>query len=233
MDVWLLNQTRSKMFPLFTIWYIWKECNYTLFEGKTPSALAVSLNTIATIREKERDNKPQVLRIKTINKLLGFDVAFFDGEVVARETMCRVGGTLKCINLPDYKWYINCGVGSNTKAELLGAWTSLLIECHLGIHQLHVMGDSKVIIDWLWTDEKLQAINIEGWKNKVQELQTAFQNLSFHHIFRESSEEANKLSKRVLVSPKGRLTFFYLGWRFRGAFPSLEHFLSICVSPIL
>jgi ribonuclease HI len=119
-----------------------------------------------------------------------------------------LGGTLKCINTPDYRWYINCGIGSNTKAELLGAWASLLIARHLGIQQLQVLGDSKVIIDWLRTNEKLQAINIEGWKNRVRELKTTFQKISFHHIFRESNEEADKLSKRALSSPKGRLTFF-------------------------
>jgi ribonuclease HI len=208
MEAWLLNLNRSKRLPLYTIWFIWKERNLALFEGKSPSELAVVLKTNNALRKKRRDNKSQGLRLKTFNRLLDYDLATFDGAAAAGGSRCGAGGTLKCLNSLEYRWYFNCGVGSNTKAELLGAWASLLLANHLGIQQLQVLGDSRVIIDWLRKVGKLQAINIEGWKIRVRELQFAFLNLSFHHIFRESNEEADKLSKRALDSPKGRLTYF-------------------------
>jgi hypothetical protein len=57
------------------------------------------------------------------------------------------------------------------------------------------VGDFKVIIDWLNQIGNLQDIHIEGWKIRIRDLLAAFQGISFHHIFREYNEEANKLSK--------------------------------------
>jgi ribonuclease HI len=48
-----------------------------------------------------------------------------------------------------YRWFINGGEGTNTKAELLGAWSTLILAHHLKIKKILVMGDSKVVIDWL------------------------------------------------------------------------------------
>jgi len=135
-------------------------------------------------------------------------VAFFDGASEAGGLRCGVGGTLKCIEALDYRWYISCGVGTNTKVELMGAWASLLIASLLNIHRLQVMGDSIVTIDWINKKGNLQAINIEGWKIRIRELLATFQGVNFHHIYRESNEEADILSKRSLYSPKGKLIYF-------------------------
>jgi hypothetical protein len=43
-------------------------------------------------------------------------MAFFDGAAEAGGARCGAGGTLKCTEAPDYRWYINCGAGTNTKA---------------------------------------------------------------------------------------------------------------------
>jgi ribonuclease HI len=90
----------------------------------------------------------------------------------------------------------------------MGAWATLTIARLLEIQNLHVMGDSKVIIDWLNSKWNLQAINIEGWKTRIREQMAAFQGINFHHIYRESNKEVDFLSKRALSSPKGRLTYF-------------------------
>ena len=78
----------------------------------------------------------------------------------------------------------------------------------LNFRYIQVIGDSKVIIDWLDKKGKLQAINVEAWKTRIREHMAAFQGIKFHHIYREFNEEAHNLSKRALYSPKGRLTFF-------------------------
>jgi hypothetical protein len=87
-----------------------------------------------------------------------------------------------------------------------------------------MLGDSKVIIDWLKTNGRLQATNIEGWKTRIQELKATFQNISFHHIYRDSNEEADKLSKWALFSPKGRLIFFTWDGKNEGPFRHLDFF---------
>jgi ribonuclease HI len=70
---------------------------------------------------------------------------------------------------PVYRWYFNGGSGTNTKAELLGAWDTLTIAKLLDIHYIQVMGDSKVIIEWLNHKGKIKAINIEGWKQRLMD----------------------------------------------------------------
>jgi ribonuclease HI len=121
---------------------------------------------------------------------------------------CGIGGIIKCIESLAYRWYFNCGDGSNTKVELLGAWATLTIENLLDIQYIQILGDSKVTIDWLNHKGNLQAINIEGWKLKILELVASFQGICFQHIFKESNEEADQLSKQALSVKKGRSSYF-------------------------
>jgi len=43
---------------------------------------------------------------------------------------------------------------------------------------------------------------------RIRELMAVFQGINSHHIYRESNEEADNLSKRAIHSPKGRLIYF-------------------------
>jgi hypothetical protein len=45
---------------------------------------------------------------------------------------------------------------------------------HWSIEKLQVLGDSKVIIDWINQKGQLHAVNFEGWKLKTKELATTF-----------------------------------------------------------
>jgi ribonuclease HI len=112
----------------------------------------------------------------------GYSLATFDGAAVAGGTNCGAGGTIKTINAQVFHWFFNCGAGTNTKAELLGAWATLTITKLLNLHYIHVIGDSKVIIDWLDQKGKLQAINVEDWKKRTKDLIQFFNGISFHHI---------------------------------------------------
>jgi ribonuclease HI len=100
------------------------------------------------------------------------------------------------------------GVGTNTKAELLGAWVTLILVNQWKIPKIQLMGDSKVIIDWLNQKGNLNVIDIEGWKRITKVLTTIFQEIIFQHIFREYNKEADRLSKQALLGPKGRLTYY-------------------------
>jgi ribonuclease HI len=76
-------------------------------------------------------------------------IAYFDGATHQSGAYCGAGGVLK---LPDFsciRWTFNGGQGTNTKAELLGAWAAIRLALHLSISRLQLVGDSKVVIAWL------------------------------------------------------------------------------------
>jgi ribonuclease HI len=123
---------------------------------------------------------------------------------------CGAGGVIKSQDSTVIRWLFNCDRGTNTRAEILGAWASLVIADHLSFHRLQVMGDSRVIIDWLSNKSRLQVCAVEGWKTRIKDLIKRFQSISFHHIYRNFNSEADMLSKQALGEPEGHIS--YVRW---------------------
>jgi len=97
-----------------------------------------------------------------ISQHLDTTIACFDGATQVDGKECGVRGLFKTPDLSVYRWVFNCGEGTNTREELLGAWETLMLATHLSFQRLHVLGDSKVVIDWLTRRGRLQASAIEG-----------------------------------------------------------------------
>jgi ribonuclease HI len=113
------------------------------------------------------------------------------------------GGIIKISASTVYKWYLNCGTGTNTKAELLGVWATLYIANYLSISKLQVLGDSKVIINWLNNKGNLCVSALEGWKQRISLLKEKFFITNFYHILREFNKVADEQSKKALLEPEG------------------------------
>lgn len=90
-------------------------------------------------------------------------------------------------------WKLNCGNGSNTRAEQMGTWASLYMVHRLGIDDIHLLGDSKIVIGGLNKKTTLQVVPLERWKEIIEELFEHFKKLSFAHIFREDNKVADVL----------------------------------------
>jgi hypothetical protein len=149
MDEWNNKIDLSKKLPLLVCWHIWLDRNKLLFEGKIPSARAIVHKAIVALGNLSITTKVQNLRVNYINRINGFAVAFFDGASEAGGSICAARGIVKFSDSVEYRWYFNCEEGTNTKAELMGMWASLFIAKQLDILDIHLLGDSKVIIDWL------------------------------------------------------------------------------------
>ena len=121
----------------------------------------------------------------------GSTIAFFDGATRSDRLSCGVGGVIKTSENLVYRWYLNVGAGSNTKAELLGIWATLTLANHLNIQRLQALGDSRVIIEWLNGKAKLDVCYSEGWKKHTKDLFKNFESLSFHHIYREFNRKVD------------------------------------------
>jgi hypothetical protein len=81
----------------------------------------------------------------------------------------------------------------------MGAWASLILAARLSIPDLHLLGDSKIVIEWLNQKGALQVVSLERWKERIKDTLKYFRNISFAHIFREENQEADILSKLALT----------------------------------
>jgi len=114
-------------------------------------------------------------------------LGWFDGAAQRNGEQSGAGGIIKLNDHIVYKLTLNCGGGTNTRAELLGAWAILTLAQRLSITDIHIMGDSKIVIDWLNDIGSLQVISIDCWKDRVRELIKQFSVITFAHVYREEN----------------------------------------------
>jgi ribonuclease HI len=151
-----------------------------------------------------KEKKPQNLGLSPpVDK----PIAWFDGEAQNNGNKCGVGGIIKINASNEYRWTLNCGCGSNTRAELLGAWSTLVLAERLSIYDIHIMGDSKIVIEWLKKDGELRVASLEAWKERIVEICTHFRSITFEHIYKEMNQEADYQSKQAFFNIRGKITY--------------------------
>jgi hypothetical protein len=52
--------------------------------------------------------------------------------------------------------------------KLLGAWASLYLAQRFNLEVIQVIGDSKIIIEWLKDRGKLQVASLMGWMDNIK-----------------------------------------------------------------
>jgi ribonuclease HI len=134
----------------------------------------------------------------------GHTLACFDGAALSTGLCCGAGGFFRSHHLRITKWFLNCGSGSNTKAELMGLWATLSLAFSWSISHLMVRGDSSVIIDWINQKTELHSVQIEGWKQKTLDLSVRFISLNCQHFSRSFNHESDALSELA-----GELSIFH------------------------
>lgn len=101
-----------------------------------------------------------------------------------------------------YKFgYMNIGKVTNNQAELLALWGILHFVNHRGIVLDHILGDSKVIIDWTLKHRSFQSIILHHWIQRVHGLLDSYPSLNIAHVYREYREYntlADILSKHAI-----------------------------------
>jgi hypothetical protein len=113
--------------------------NLVLFKNGTTSIQKTSYRTLSFLRDfctkkKHKKSRRQLLLAVTRDPTgWSHRVVFgwFDGVASSTGQNSGAGGFIKTTDLRTYKWYINCGLGTNTRAELLGAWALLTLAVRL------------------------------------------------------------------------------------------------------
>jgi ribonuclease HI len=122
------------------------------------------------MRDCKLQNKSFLSWVIPTNLEGGGVIGWFDGEAQSSGNNCGAGGRIRISEHKSYKWFFNCGMGTNTKVELLGAWALLTLASRLSILEIHVQGDSKIIIEWLKGKGRLQVAALECWKDRLREI---------------------------------------------------------------
>lgn len=119
--------------------------------------------------------------------------SFFDG--VASDGLCGCG--MVTYQDPDelycFKWC--SGQGTNTREELLALWGILLCANWMGIEDIDIFGDSKVIIDWENKRATLNSFELLHCMNKTKSFLPTFRRISISHVYREQNMVADRVSK--------------------------------------
>jgi len=147
-----------------------------------------------------KDKPPKIVHVPSQT---GDAFAWFDGASQNNGTIAGARGIIKTLDSTIIKWIYNCGSGTNSRAELIVAWATLLLADHMSYYNIRVMGYSKVIIDWLSKKGRLQVSSLDGSKNRILILIKNFQNISFHHVHRQYNAEVEFFSKQALGEPEG------------------------------
>jgi ribonuclease HI len=206
---WITQKSAPPSLAVHICWQIWKERNNAIFEDHPPSIQAVIHRVWASFQWQPSLIKTFAPKSCEISLTDGYTLACFDGAAASTGLCCGAGGFFKTHQKRITKWFINCGEGTNTKAELLGLWTALALASQWSLDHLLVLGDSRIIIDWINNKCKLHSVHIEGWKDKTKFLSKLFMNVKFQHFSRTYNKEADALSKRALSGEVGRLSIYH------------------------
>jgi ribonuclease HI len=177
------------------------------FEDHPPNLLKVVYRVLSSFHWKQAAPISHIYKAVDYNLPAGYTLACFDGA--AQSGSCGAGGIFKSHHSRVTKWYFSGGLGTNTKAELLGLWTSLFLAASWSITNLLVLGDSRVVIDWINKKSNLRSVHIENWKHNTLELTKSFVDVKFLHFPRAHNGEADALSKRALKEVPGRLAIYH------------------------
>jgi ribonuclease HI len=108
-----------------------------------------------------------------------------------------------------YNLKLGVGAGSNTRAKLLALWGLLNFAKSIHVEHLQVVGDSKLIVDWINHICNLQVLNLESWQKRIRQLQEAFQELTITQVYREFNTRADLLSKEAVTLDPGTFIVKY------------------------
>jgi ribonuclease HI len=87
---------------------------------------------------------------------------------------------------------------TNNYAEYAGLILGLQKAIDLNIKNLHVEGDSLLVINQMTGKYKCNSQNLIEQCNKAKELATKFDNINFVHIFRNKNARADELSNNAV-----------------------------------
>jgi ribonuclease HI len=98
--------------------------------------------------------------------------------------------------------YIYLGIATNNEAEWSALIHGLKEAVKLGIKELQVFGDSKLVINQVQDKWKVKAENLKKFHVKAKNLLPKFSKITFEHILRNLNKEADMCANIAMDTKK-------------------------------
>ena len=103
-----------------------------------------------------------------------------------------------------YAW--NLGSDTNNMAEALALWQGLSQAIRLGVQELTVVGDSRMIIQHLFNRELPSSFRLKQVIRRIFILVPLFRYIDFFHVLREFNEQADNAANEAISLDYGVLS---------------------------
>jgi hypothetical protein len=120
LENWQKAKKVYKSLPIIVCWSLWLEINICMFDSVSPSTQRVSFQISGMLKSTHSQVlKGTSIKINRTPNLIMEYVYWFDGATQNNGLLSGSGGVLNTMGRIIYKWTLNCGHGTNTRAELL------------------------------------------------------------------------------------------------------------------
>lgn len=202
---WTRRSLDTVQIPIFISWALWFTRNSSIFQDMELDVSSCGFLALKLLHQYPVDTTSTVVRsIGQFSFIVNQPILFFDGA--AQNGYCAAGGVIYLNQDHFFTLRLNCGLGSNMKAELLALWCVLRCANSFGLVNIRVFGDSRVTIKWASNEFDLNVIELSHWCQRTR-MEIDSQDILFEHIYREYNSQADSLSKQALLSSEGLLVW--------------------------
>ena len=117
-------------------------------------------------------------------------------EQLNRRPTCEERG---CLYLSDSHYFLlksRVREGTNNFVELLALKMLLILAAEKGCKSFQVFGDSMIVINWAYEDQRCHITKLVSIFEEVIDLNSQFDSLSLHHVYRERNNWLTDVPKR-------------------------------------
>lgn len=202
--IWWSSQKRVlRSIPQLLLWLVWKWRNSLVFQDEKENKKPVLDKIISTHSSlpfkmtchKNKNSKEQC------SLQMGFLQDLFDGASQQGIFSCGIHIEM------NEEWqifiYWNGGKGKNNKVEAMALASLLHFGTCLNIQNLHIFGDSKIIIEHVKRKLFIKFPMLLGWMNRINALWNRKKDYCINHVDRIQNQKADSLLKMGLTSQRG------------------------------
>jgi len=202
---WFQRMINHRPLFLFVIWHIWLCRNSMVFKGTRPNETLTGWKAIHHFNEFNNQLVAKASRLRVPFCLSDYPAGFFDGAAQGEYGGCGFVLHVNCSH--KYQGWLHLDHCSNNFSELVAVWCLLYWANRRNIKDIHIYGDSRMVIDWLKGKINISNIFLEHWCHRIRELIALFGDIQFQHIYRTYNTEADSLSKLAL---RGQIGFLHI-----------------------